>query len=193
MKLSAALYGMHTIIRKALGKSDYRRWTEIESGSTAWESRTEMIGSMISPGSSVIEFGAGSLSLKSFIPASCTYTPSDLVDRGESTIVCDLNAEFLPEFKHYDAAVFSGVLEYVNNVPRLINHLSNNTDEIIASYAVCHKTGPIEKLRRRMLGWVNDFSAGELQNIFSSAGYRCEESTTWNEQSIYRFKKLSES
>ena len=135
-KLRSIKNGFYTSWRKLRKGSDYQRWESERNLSPSWDSRTQQIAKLIDAHASVIEFGAGRLILKAYLPDGCTYTPSDLVDRGNGTIICDLNSDELPQLQSYDIAVFSGVLEYVNNVPKLISHLSNCVDVIIASYAV---------------------------------------------------------
>src|SRR5438105_2510155 len=102
--------------------------------SPTWDTRTEMLAGLIKPGA--LEFGAGRMVLKNFLPANCVYTPSDLVDRKNGTWVCDLNSPELPAFPSHDVAVFSGVLEYLNDLPMLAAHLSVFVQEVVASYAV---------------------------------------------------------
>ena len=161
-EFSALQRGINTSLRSAVGRSDYQRWGNKQSLSPFWDSRTKKIANQIEPGTSVIEFGAGRLVLKTFLTENCSYTPSDLVDRGNGTIVCDLNSDTLPQFQAYDVAVFSGVLEYINNVPRLIRYLSSCVNVIIASYAVTDTN----KRNRRVHGWVNDYSS--VQFIYRS-------------------------
>jgi hypothetical protein len=174
-----------TSFRKLRGKSDYRRWGDYGSLSPDWDSRTEQISRLISPGASVLEFGAGRMALKKYLAAGCTYTPSDLVARGDGTIVCDLNAPELPVLPPHDVAVFSGVLEYVNNVQSVISHVGQFVETIIASYAVRECVS--ERLTRRSLGWVNDFTSEELEELFSRAGFRRDCVENWHEQKIFRF------
>ena len=76
------------------------------------------------------------MALSEFLPLGCSYTPSDIVDRGLNTIVCDINAPTLPLFPPHQVAVFSGVLEYVWDVPRLIKHLSPGIEMFVLSYAI---------------------------------------------------------
>jgi len=142
---------------------------------------------LISEGSSVIEFGAGRLVLPSALPEGCSYTPSDLVDRGPGTIVCDLNGPALPDFGRYSTAVFSGVLEYVNDVPRLLGHLAKSVDAIVCSYAVTDLS-PRERLRK---GWVNDYSRTQLMAIFASSGFECSHEHTWKSQMLFRFENTA--
>ena len=102
--------------------SQLNRWSDEEQLNPDWDARTLKLAKLISPRSRVLEFGAGRRFLESVLPEACTYTPSDIVSRGEDTIVCDLNSETLPIFSGYHVAVFGGVLEYVYDVPRLISH-----------------------------------------------------------------------
>ena len=64
-----------------------------------------------------------------------------MVDRGDGTFACDLNGATLPEFSECDVAVFSGVLEYVNDAPRLIGHLEKTFSNVIASYSILETNG----------------------------------------------------
>src|SRR3989338_5904759 len=159
-----------TSLRRATGGSDYSKWSNKTSLSQTWDSRTQQIATLIRPGASVIEFGAGRLILKTLLSENCSYTPSDLVDRGYGTIVCDLNSKNLPQFQQYDVAVFSGVIEYVNDVPRVISYLSSYVNVIIASYALIEKN-----LRnRRREGWVNNYNSAQFIKIFENAGFYCD-------------------
>ena len=188
-ELSALKRGIKTSLRKATGGSNYSKWGNKASLSQSWDSRTQQIAALIKPGASVIEFGAGRLILKTFLPENCSYTPSDFVYRGGGTIVCDLNSKTLPQFQQYDVAVFSGVLEYVNDVPRLILCLSSCVNVIIASYALMEKN----VRNRRRQGWVNDYNSAQFIEIFENAGFHCDHTEEWKSQVIYRFTKLKQS
>lgn len=177
--------GVQTSLRKATGKSDYAKWSKEKSLRLDWDTRTKQIAKLIEPGSSVIEFGAGRLVLKTLLPKNCSYTPSDLVDRGSGTIVCDLNKNPLPQFQQYDIAVFSGVLEYVNDVSRLVSHVSNSVKTVLVSYAVTN----LNKKNRRVAGWVNDYSSAEFIKIFEDAGFHCTHTEPYKSQVIYKFVK----
>ena len=174
-----------TSFRRLRGGANYRRWGNPGSLSPDWDSRTEQIARLIPPGASVLEFGAGRMALRDHLPEGCRYTPSDLVDRGAGTIVCDLNARELPPFPPHDVAVFSGVLEYINDVGGLVRHVANNVNIIITSYTdIEHVPG---KLVRRSQGWVNDYQSGQLREIFARSGFRCDRVEDWRNQKIYRF------
>ncbi len=129
------------------------------------------------------------MALKRYLPKGCRYTPSDIVDRGEGTIVCDLNRSGLPAFPRHDVIVFGGVLEYVYKIPELIKHLMVSCDSIIASYAITDVAGQRLALQRRKHGWVNDLSREEFIRIFSDCGFSCDRVLTWKDQFIFLFNK----
>jgi len=184
-KLRTILYAAQTSLRRHRGASNYQRWGNSRSLSPDWDSRTEQIARLIPSGATVLEFGAGRMTLRDHLPEGCRYTPSDLVDRGHGTIVCDLNARELPAFPPHDVAVFSGVLEYINDVSCVVNHLCKYTKMIITSYAVFH--GSSRRLERRSCGWVNDYSPSEFEDLFSRSGFRCDHVEDWRNQRIFRF------
>jgi len=161
-----------------------KRWHDVNNLKEEWDKRTILLAKLIEPNSNVIEFGAGRLILKNHLPKGCTYTPSDITDRGENTIVCNLNDKILPQFDHsFNTAIFSGVLEYVEDVPRLINYLSG-LQTIIISYAT-------SKLNERIKSneWVNSYNDSDILDIFKLNGYKCIQTDIWKRQNIYKFVK----
>jgi hypothetical protein len=180
-----------TIFRRAQNQSDVARWRDDANLNASWDTRTAMLATMIAPGSAVLEFGAGRIVLPRYLPANCTYTPSDLVDRGQGTIVCDLNAATLPPFPGFQVAVFSGVLEYVNDLPRLLAHLARDFETIVASYAVADFLNQCTALSRRAHGWVNDFNSREIEELFLRAGFQCAEKSAWTTQHLFRFTRVA--
>jgi len=181
----AMVEAARTSLRRRRGGSDTCRWGDSRSLSPDWDSRTEQIARLIPPGATVLEFGAGRMALKNYLPEGCKYTPSDLVDRGCGTIVCDLNARELPSFPPHDVAVFSGVLDYINDLEVLIYHISNFFNIIVASYPVLEQVPG--RVARRSHGWVNDYTSGEFEGIFLRSGFRCDRVETWRRSQIYRF------
>jgi hypothetical protein len=180
---------VRTLVLSAFARSDVGRWGGTESLNPSWDTRTKMIASLIPEGSSVLEFGAGRMALKKYLPASCRYTPSDITDRGVGTIVCDLNAQTLPAFAYNDIVVFGGVLEYVFDLNKLISHLVASSGTIIASYAVTDFSNQQSALQRRKHGWVNDLSNAEILEVFSRHGFVCGQALAWENQFIYQFVK----
>ena len=184
-RLTNELKKINTSLRKAFGRSDIRRWRKPGELSPDWDSRTEIMAKYIPENASIIEFGAGRLVLKSFLPKGCTYTPSDIVDRGEGTKVIDLNRHPLPEIDNYDYAVFSGVLEYINNVPLIISHFSKYINAFIISYAIADN----HPSDRGIHGWGNNYKEVEIISLFTVQNYELINKDTWGKQAIFVFKK----
>ena len=125
---------MLRMITTALKKTDRRRWADPDSLYASWEPRNKQVAALVPKNSRVIEFGAGKRVLERYLDPSCTYVPSDVVDRGPGTILCDLNQRPLPALGSdvYDVAVLSGVLEYVRDVPSMLDWLTKQVAVCVA-------------------------------------------------------------
>jgi pyruvyltransferase len=146
--------------------------------------RNQMIADMIHESESVFEFGAGRMELKDLLPKSCRYIPSDIINRGCMQI--DLNAD-IPELWDYDVAILSGVLEFLDNVPRVIGMLKG-FPAIIFSYA-CRQEETIEW--RRYNNWQNDYTEDDILLLFAAQGFSPLVRKMWNGQVIFRMEKLT--
>ena len=173
-----------TTLRKLLGRSDHRHWMALANHSSKWDTRTALLAQLVPANSTVIEFGAGRLILMDMLPAGCSYTPSDLVDRGHDTIVLDLNSKHLPALPRYNVAVLSGVIEYINDVPRLVKYLGTFSDSVLCSYAVLE----LNANQRREQGWVNDHTSIQLVSLFTTQGFDCRFAQRWKAQMLYGFE-----
>lgn len=167
--------------------NDVERWNDSSQLLSDWASRNQLISSLIPNGLSIIDCGAGKMTLKKYLKKDCKYTPLDIVDRGNGTIICDLNSKVLPILQKYDVAVVSGVLEYIYDIPNLIRYLSKSVGMIVISYSPSD-TVP-KRLDRLSNGWVNDYSTLKLKQMFELAGFDCDNSLTWKSQIICRFVK----
>lgn len=183
-----------TVLLKSLNRSDYQRWTNPSSLEAWWETRTQKIAALIPRGTRVIEFGAGRRWLESYLDPSCSYLPSDLVDRGPGTIICDLNQRPLPNLRHVqpDVAVFAGVLEYIRNLESVIDWLSGQVSICIASYAYTQlSSNPLQNIRARLsrayYGYMNSYTEEDLIGLFSRHGFLCTSKDTWTTQRIFVF------
>jgi hypothetical protein len=164
-----------------------RRWAPRDSLLSEWDSRTELIAELIPDGSSVIEFGAGRLVLKSLLGEKCVYVPSDIVDRGPGTLVIDLNTDDINLVGVYSHAVFSGVLEYIRDIPRLLDAISPNVSTIVASYESVDALPDL--LTRRTNGWVSHLTERKFLEVFFLVGFKVSHTRKWREQKIYIFRK----
>jgi hypothetical protein len=189
------------VLRNAMaartGRADYARWSSSKGLETWWDERTELLGRLVPAGTRVIEFGAGRRSLEGFLPAGCTYVPSDLTDRGPGTLVCDLNQRPFPDLGEIapTVAVFSGVLEYVQDVGALVEWLSRSgVQTFVLSFDAfpvdIGRIGTIKERRRRLYyGYMNNLTEADLKSIFESNGARCAEQQTWTHQRLFRFER----
>lgn len=177
------LYSKHVLKNIRRKKTDIERWANDQNLDPDWGERTQIIASKIAAGSSVIEFGAGGLALQAMLPESCSYQPSDVVSRSAETIVLDLNHEFPRLPQRYDYAVFSGVIEYVNDVSRVLVWLHSVASKLVMSYAITDNLH--DPITRMQSGWLNHLSDAELKRAFAEAGWRVERVTNWRAQVIY--------
>jgi len=170
-----------TLRLRLFSRSDVRRWSDAREFDPQWDERAEILARYIPPGSRVLELGAGRRSLERFLDSSCIYFPADLVARDPDTIVFDLNRRPLPDLEHLhaDVAVFSGVLEYLHDVPSVIDWVARQAPACLVSYQLARsriRTGARwrESASRASVGWVNSYSREELRDLFENRGYRCE-------------------
>ncbi|WGF92741.1 methyltransferase domain-containing protein [Aequorivita marisscotiae] len=168
-------------------KSDVDRWKQEKWLFDDWNERTKIMAQWIKPNSQVLEFGAAKLALKQYLPKGVTYTPSDIVYRGEGTLVCDLNQE-TPNFNPQDIIFCSGVLEYIYDMPQLIENLSGKTKRFIISYATFDVFN--SKKHRKINGWVNAFTNDEIITIFKKNNFDLVKTESWRKQTIYIFDKV---
>jgi hypothetical protein len=85
--------------------------------------------------------------------------------------------------------VFSGVLEYIFDLDRLIAHLRNSTDLMIVSYASTDFPNQQTSLQRRKHGWVNDLNGNEFVSLFARHSFERLQSLTWENQFVYKFAR----
>jgi hypothetical protein len=169
--------------RSKISPVERERWEDPLNFALAWDERTQLIAGLIPDGARVIEFGAGREVLRAHLGARCSYQPSDLVPRSESTLVIDLNG-ILPELPaQYDCAVFSGVLEYVLDIDRVLNWLTRFSNRVIFSYAVVDLLS--DPITRRKNGWINSLSDDEIREKLDKLGFSVAQSQIWDGQIVY--------
>jgi len=171
---------------KILRKADTKRWKNESNLDLLWRQRSSLIAEMIKDGSKVLEFGAGRGELGKYLSESCIYLPSDIVPRGDNTLIIDLNSASLPSLDDvdFDTVVFAGVIEYVVDMARVIDWLSSSTDSFVLSHCcIAANTGfikrKIEVVRRYSYGWNHSFTESELVNLFDRFGYSLKRKEKW--------------
>ncbi len=179
--------------------SDMDRWSNIESYNETWNPRTELLASLIEPNKTVIEFGAGINPVSNYLPDSNKCTITDFVNKGDiEYIQYDLNAPKMVDFGDYDYAIFSGVLEYITNLPAKIKYISNRCANIVVSYSTLNEYPE----NRDLHGWMNSYTNHEFIKLFSDADMKLEKCIPWKKtyitpngneykihQHIYKFSK----
>ena len=174
-----------TIKLRQQKKSDIDRWSNKNELLENWNERTAILGDKISERASVIEFGAGNLALKNYLPKNCTYQASDLISRNDNILACDLNKDIEIDLSEYNTVVFSGVLEYVYDIEKIFQQFPETITTVILSYACSN----ISSAPRLKLGWLSDYTKEELESIFKSNNYLVEDYSEWRKQSIFHLSK----
>ena len=164
--------------------SDQKRWANEKSLFQSWDERTRLLADCIEPNSRVFEFGAARLALKQMLPEGCTYFHSDIAKRADDTLVADLNKE-LPKLPKVDYVVFSGVLEYIYDVSRILEYAARSADHILFSYATTDAFDSVNE--RRYNGWVSDLGSDDIAKVAEAIGYRLSVIGHWKNQTLYKF------
>lgn len=179
-----------------LRKTDRSRWSDPRSFRADWEPRTKLVAALVPNKSRVIEFGAAQRHFERYLDPSCTYTPSDLVDRGPGTIICDLNQRPLPDLgaNTYDVAVFIGVLEYMRDLPSVLDWLTKYVPVCVLSYATADAGGYSpraiqETVRRLRHGWMNHYREEAIRSLFRERGFELTRDEDWENQRIFVFSQ----
>lgn len=170
---------------KSTQSSDMERWENHKELLEDWNERTRLMAGMIPARAKVIEFGAGNMALKNYLPSNCEYQGSDLVQRSPEMKVCDLNAGIDFSLSSYDTAIFSGVLEYVYDIDKVFEQLNEEINLVVLSYA-CHDHF---SMNRERLGWLSDYKKEELEGIFHKYHYEIKEYQEWRRQSVFKLEK----
>lgn len=196
-RIRAELRVLRNAVFSSAGRADYRRWSSPEGLEPWWDERTKVLAAFIPNGERIIEFGAGRRSLERYLPPGCSYTPSDLTDRGPGTIVCDLNQRPFPDLRRVapSVAVFGGVLEYVKDVPSLVDWLvDSGLRTVVLSFdampAGLGWYGQLRERRRRLFfGYMNHLTDHQLRTALERAGFQCVQQRAWTTQRLYRFDR----
>jgi len=137
--------------------------------------RVEMFSEWITKNiRSVADYGAGKMYLREYLASDVKYYPVDYIRRSEQTILCDLNLGEFPEIQA-DAAVCSGVLEFIYTAEKLLAHVCEHTNRmVILSYLGVDKFPDING--RRASAYVSDLSEKQIVDLMESKGFGLKKS-----------------
>ena len=156
--------------------TDHRRWLGCNE---SYPDRNALMAQLVPAGRTVLDVGAGQMTLRQYLPPGCAYTPLDLYPRSPDTLVCDLNKREWPAGK-WDVAVCSGVIEYVADPEWLFDRLAESAGLVIASYH-----GAATSERGRGYGFLTEMSPGQLPEVARRSGLEIVEVQPFGEQAIY--------
>jgi len=171
-------------------ETDYKRWEQTTQSVPLWNERNRLISALIREGASVLDVGAGNMTLRKLIPQSCRYQPIDCVKGADDTIIADFNKKIIPEFGEvFDYVVCSGVMEYVHSPDDFLKTVLAWGNVVILSYAITDLVNNVEF--RRQQGWFNDLGFTDLMKMFSEQGILPRQVGMWGGQVIFELKSLS--
>jgi hypothetical protein len=175
-----------TALLIAAHSSDGARWANpAELKDDALETRAAAAARLVDPCSRVLDLGAGLTALARHLPAGCSYTPADLLQRAGNCQVVDLNQEQFPS-GDYDVVTLLDVFEFIHDVPALLGRCRQAAGRLVCTY----RPGGNEALdARRQQGWFNDFTAMEFADLLQAAGWTTETCQAVGDRMFYSCRK----
>lgn len=134
-----------------------------------WDDRyRELITLLDTNCRTLMDCGAGNMSLKRMINSEIKYYPVDNIPRYSETIVCDFNREDFPDI-YVDTIVACGILEYVILPEEFIKKMCEHSNTVLLSYCSLQMRSDISY--RLSLGWKNHLTEGEIVKMFFQNGF----------------------
>lgn len=170
-------------LKPLLRKNNLRRWTQVSQEIPSWDDRNRLIASMVPPGSSALDIGAGAQTLRRHLREPSRYTPCDLVRSTPDTILCDFNNGLIPTgIPKHDFAICSGVLEYIRTPAPFLQFLRDHGRQVVLSYNV---RLPDDSLVDRLVNdWVNNFTATEIRQLLIDHGLNPSAEHTFGQREV---------
>lgn len=168
------------------------RWKDLDKRSKQWISRNRMIAGYVDQGQKVLDIGCGAQDLKLFLPDDVVYVGADIYQRDEECLIIDFNKGILPDLDEieFDVAIFSGVLEYLEDVQYALNWAKKIAGKIILSYAVLERNPSISR-RTFKSGFYNHFSESDFEREMADSGLQITDKQEWRKQNVYELMRKS--
>ena len=160
-------------------------WADKRNYRDAWSERARLALSLcVGEDLWLCDLGCGQQQLRPLLPAGYRYLPMDLVAWTADTLVCDINAGFLPTayLDACDVCLLLGVIEYVHDPAQLFRRLGETVPALVFS---CHMpsiqiSGSAMSQRRH----VNIRSQAEAHALARDAGFFVAQTIAWKPDHI---------
>jgi len=155
-----------------------------------WRERTRILFRFIPvKTNSILVLGCGKNTLRTLKLINLdemNYISSDKTPGSEVDLVFDLNSKDLPRIQ-VDTIFFSGLLEYIFDVPRFLNWARLSSHSIVGSYSpLLHSPLDIdESIRRSRNGWKNHMSIEQFSALSLTCGWTIEFRGKYQEQVLF--------
>lgn len=177
-----------------------KRWLCKESFQKNWLERSELLLNLLIDNEidcgyryKFAEFGCGANA--PFYTACLPYDnfhvdKYDLNKWDDATTVINLNKPF--KIDEYDVCVFSGVLEYLDDVKTVLSTILQSSNYLLLSYAylsfeaIATDVGFINAIKNRSVvnGWRNHYTNHDMVNLLSDIGI-ISAITSWKNQTLF--------
>ena len=162
-------------------RTHIERWARVAQEHPHWDERNRVIAALIEPGSSVVDVGAGNMTLRDLAPVA-VYVPVDCVASCPETVIADFNEGVIPHLVgQFDYAVLSGLLEHIDDPETALRAASSWATYTIFSYCIT-ETVPPGPMRE---DFRNHLSALDVLQMLARLGLTCWMPTTWSGQAIF--------
>ena len=152
---------------------DAKDWCEyddvIDFSFGKWDYRVQKVASLIpEDAASVMDLGAGAMSLKNYIKDNVRYTPVDYMKRCDNTFKCDFEKKEFPNI-YADCIACSGIIEYMTDVKWFVARMCEMCKTVVVSYIPVENMGDYRI--RQQEGWKNHMNIVELCTLFFENGF----------------------
>ena len=131
--------------------------------------RAKLIAEYIPDNRRVLDIGAGSMILRRYLKPGCIYQSSDIHDRGDGCIVCDLNKYEFPVGR-YDWIALIGVIVYLNDPEWVLSRCREAAQNLIVTYN--QRPDDTKDVRAAIKhGWRHYFTSDEFEDVLITSGW----------------------
>lgn len=153
-----------------------------------WDFRYKELLTLMPEGcSSIMDCGAGNMSLKRMIEKNILYYPVDKVQKYHETIVCDFNKGDFPDM-YVDVIFLAGILEYIICPEVFLRNVCQRCKTVLMTCCTLYTYPDI--LSRMLNGWKNHFVMGEIIKMYEKYNFHLTDEIYEQRGGVYlRFDK----